>query len=63
MDKEGEKYKYKDGIFLLSPVNRMQQDAGVDVIFLHGLYGSPLVTWRQHDSVKTSRTECWPKVS
>jgi len=61
LDKEGEKYKYKDGIFLLSPVNRMQQDAGVDVIFLHGLYGSPLVTWRQHDSVKTSRTECWPK--
>jgi len=61
LDRESEKYKYKDGIFLLSPVKRMQHDADVDVIFLHGLYGSPLVTWRQHDSVKDNRTECWPK--
>uniref|UniRef100_A0A0N4ZRJ4 Protein SERAC1 n=1 Tax=Parastrongyloides trichosuri TaxID=131310 RepID=A0A0N4ZRJ4_PARTI len=31
----------------------------VDIVFLHGIQGSGLTTWRSHDSIKNNKTRCW----
>ena len=51
----------RDGIYVLHPENRCEKPADIDIVFIHGIKGSPFYTWRQNDSIKNSYTYCWPK--
>lgn len=54
--------KLSDGIYVLYPNCRSREDTDVDVVFIHGIQGSPFYTWRQGDGPdKTMFTKCWPK--
>ncbi|XP_028415090.1 protein SERAC1-like [Dendronephthya gigantea] len=68
LDREGEKEQiYDDGIFVAYPVERLKWcRPEIDIVFVHGLRGSPFRTWRSEtdDSlVQTPRnkTGCWPR--
>ena len=51
-----------DGIYILHPNCRSQDEAVVDVVFVHGIQGSPFYTWRQGKSEDQALfTDCWPK--
>jgi len=51
-----------DGIYVLHPNCRSRDEAIVDVVFIHGIQGSPFYTWRQGEgSDKALFTNCWPK--
>ena len=56
-----------EGVYLLHPVNRIGRDEqyDVDIIFVHGIWGSPFYTWRQNEimnaKTRTDNTICWPK--
>ena len=51
-----------DGIYVLHPNCRSRDEAVVDVVFIHGIQGSPFHTWRQGEGAdKALFTNCWPK--
>ena len=51
-----------DGIFILHPNTRQNCEPDVDVIFIHGINGSPFHTWREKNSTNQGLgTLCWPK--
>ncbi|CEF62904.1 Protein SERAC1 [Strongyloides ratti] len=47
-----------DIIEIFSPPNGIEPI--VDIVFVHGIQGSGLTTWRSHDSLKNNKTKCWP---
>uniref|UniRef100_A0A0K0FFW8 Protein SERAC1 (inferred by orthology to a human protein) n=1 Tax=Strongyloides venezuelensis TaxID=75913 RepID=A0A0K0FFW8_STRVS len=58
-------YKYEtnpipcDMVEIYSPPNDVEPI--VDVVFIHGLRGGGLLTWRSHDSlIGDTKTKCWP---
>lgn len=57
----------RDGIFILHPLTRSKKTFHADVIFLHGLLGGAIKTWRQKDRIPSATddmshyTDCWPK--
>lgn len=57
---------YAHGIYLLHPLSRVPPESIVaDVVFVHGLKGGALKTWRQNDRTrqrpKGIYTRCWPR--
>ncbi|KAG1680848.1 Protein SERAC1 [Nymphon striatum] len=65
-DDRNQPVKYSDGIFLLSPFCRKNEEFNADIIFIHGIRGSAFRTWRQKDALNTKKaneehTKCWPK--
>lgn len=61
LDTEEGSAKFKDGIFLISPLKRANDKPVADIVFVHGMLGGAFYTWRQRDCVKEKRTDCWPK--
>ena len=68
LDTHGNHHKIKglkrlcDGIYVFHPNCRSQDEAAVDVVFVHGIQGSPFYTWRQGKSEDQALfTDCWPK--
>jgi len=54
--------KLCDGIYVLHPNCRSADEAIVDVVFVHGIQGSPFHTWRQRQAFDQAMyTDCWPK--
>uniref|UniRef100_A0A0N5BT12 DUF676 domain-containing protein n=1 Tax=Strongyloides papillosus TaxID=174720 RepID=A0A0N5BT12_STREA len=58
-------YKYEttpipcDMVEIYSPPNDVEPV--IDVVFIHGLRGGGLLTWRSHDSLNgDTKTKCWP---
>ncbi|ELU05994.1 hypothetical protein CAPTEDRAFT_73042, partial [Capitella teleta] len=51
-----------DGVYQYHPQCRTRSPAHVDIVFIPGLLGGPVWTWRQNDS-STARpfSKCWPK--
>lgn len=64
LDRDGERgFVYGDGIFVLYPTKQLKCcKPEVDLVFIHGLGGSPFRTWRsgENDIVGEIRTDCWP---
>ncbi|XP_031568959.1 protein SERAC1-like isoform X3 [Actinia tenebrosa] len=53
---------YEEGVYLLHPDTRQSNEIAVDVVFVHGLRGGPLKTWRQEGTGSfLTREQCWPK--
>lgn len=50
-----------EGIYVLHPENRSDYTEDIDIVFIHGIRGSPFYTWRQKDPVNNGYTYCWPK--
>ena len=53
-----------DGIYVFHPNCRSRDEAAVDVVFIHGIQGSPFYTWRQGNKSDVNEalfTDCWPK--
>jgi len=51
-----------DGIYILHPHLRENTKPDVDVVFIHGINGSPFYTWRQNETIdKSLFSKCWPK--
>uniref|UniRef100_A0A665WZQ0 Protein SERAC1 n=1 Tax=Echeneis naucrates TaxID=173247 RepID=A0A665WZQ0_ECHNA len=71
LDRETVKEKYQDGIYILHPQTRGNQQIKADVLFIHGILGAAFKTWRQKDrnmleeekegESSEDYTECWPK--
>ncbi|GFO05262.1 serine active site containing 1 [Plakobranchus ocellatus] len=52
---------YQD-ILLLHPTQRNSQPVHVDVVFVHGLRGGAVKTWRQRDvQDRPNSSTCWPR--
>nr|KAG5695033.1 hypothetical protein BaRGS_015857 [Batillaria attramentaria] len=56
-----------DGVLILHPLYRSRKTVHADIIFVHGLLGGAIKTWRQQDLPPSSppppypRSQCWPK--
>uniref|UniRef100_A0A3B4Y4Q2 Protein SERAC1 n=1 Tax=Seriola lalandi dorsalis TaxID=1841481 RepID=A0A3B4Y4Q2_SERLL len=71
LDRETVKEKYQDGVYILHPQTRGNQQIKADVLFIHGILGAAFKTWRQKDrnmleeekeaESRDDYTECWPK--
>ncbi|OWA49779.1 Protein SERAC1 [Hypsibius exemplaris] len=76
LDPEVESAVYTSGVYLLHPLRRLKAEPVFDVVFVHGLRGGVLKTWRQNvRSIKELQpldsavggeesylqTLCWPK--
>ncbi|UXI20090.1 pre-rRNA processing protein FTSJ3 [Sarcoptes scabiei] len=59
-----EKSFLNPSVYILSPIFKSNRNKfNCDIVFVHGLKGGVLKTWRQSDKMKTSKiyTECWPE--
>ena len=65
LDREGEGgHIYEDGIFVVYPTKQLKCcRPEVDLVFLHGLRGSPFRTWRSmtNEIVEEKQSDCWPR--
>ncbi|XP_055333672.1 protein SERAC1-like [Paramacrobiotus metropolitanus] len=76
LDKESDPYFYTSGVYLLHPLKLPKTEPVFDIVFVHGLRGGVLKTWRQNDAARRStnrqqlpmnvdepylHTQCWPK--
>ncbi|XP_041660677.1 protein SERAC1 isoform X2 [Cheilinus undulatus] len=71
LDRETVKEKYQDGVYILHPQTRGNQEIKADVLFIHGILGAAFKTWRQKDrdaleeekepENEDDYAECWPK--
>ncbi|KAM9840052.1 protein SERAC1 isoform 2-T2 [Aulostomus maculatus] len=68
LDRETVTEKYEDGVYILHPQTRGNQQIKADVLFIHGILGAAFKTWRQKDrntgeeeKDEDDYTECWPK--
>ncbi|XP_078587725.1 protein SERAC1-like [Branchiostoma floridae x Branchiostoma japonicum] len=42
--------KYQDGVYLFHPQDRSREAIRADIVFVHGLLGGAIKTWRQQDN-------------
>ena len=65
LDREGESgHTYEDGVFVVYPTKQLKCcRPEVDLVFLHGLRGSPFRTWRSmtNEIMEEKQTDCWPR--
>ncbi|CAB4009890.1 SERAC1 isoform X1 [Paramuricea clavata] len=65
LDRDGERgHTYEDGIFVAYPDKQLKCcRPEVDLVFVHGLRGSPFRTWRGRTdkTVEGKQTDCWPR--
>lgn len=64
LDRKYVEEKYLDGVYLIHPRHRTENDPAVDIVLIHGLLGGAFHTWRQQeiDSVAVADyTSCWPE--
>jgi len=51
---------YQDTI-LIHPTNRTRSVPKADIVFVHGLRGGAVMTWRQQDGSGEEISQCWPR--
>ncbi|XP_002158782.2 protein SERAC1 [Hydra vulgaris] len=61
LDYNFEKSYLSDGVYICHPNYRSSEKRSSDIIFIHGINGSPFYTWRLNDSVVKNSDTCWPK--
>lgn len=76
LDKEADPFLYTSGVYLLHPLKLPKSEPVFDVVFVHGLRGGVLKTWRQNTKAVRetptgtstvtvdepyTHTQCWPK--
>lgn len=69
LDRDWSADVFGDGVFLLYPLYRSKKTVHADIVFIHGLLGGAIKTWRQQDlpvpapadSPSQVHTACWPK--
>ncbi|XP_076447448.1 protein SERAC1-like [Babylonia areolata] len=67
MDRDWSPEVLDSGVFILYPLHRSRKTVHADMVFVHGLLGGGVKTWRQQDAAYHSagpnagRTDCWPK--
>ena len=61
LDYNFEKSYLSDGVYICHPNFRSSEKRSADIIFIHGINGSPFYTWRLNDSIEKNTDTCWPK--
>lgn len=66
LDRDWTSHVLPDGVFVIHPLYRSRKTVHADIIFVHGLRGGAVKTWRQQDLPSTvqqsyPRSPCWPK--
>ena len=69
MDREYGGGQYSPGLYLLAPSSRLVSHTnslsnwGVDLVFVHGLWGGVFFTWRQREMEERQErfSSCWPR--
>ncbi|KAL8613066.1 hypothetical protein ACOMHN_008835 [Nucella lapillus] len=67
MDRDWAPEVLDDGVLILHPLHRSRRTIHADMVFVHGLLGGGVKTWRQEDAAyqaagpESNRTDCWPK--
>jgi len=61
LDKDWYTHDTYQDMILIHPTRRNSKPAKADIVFVHGLKGGSVKTWRQMDSDVGETSDCWPK--
>ncbi|XP_005098079.1 protein SERAC1 [Aplysia californica] len=61
LDQDWTSHDFFQDMILIHPTQRNSKPAKADIVFVHGLRGGAVRTWRQKDNDEGITSQCWPK--